>query len=263
MKNRTRIVLSVVLALSALVGVAALAWACVPTARITLSQQSGPPGTIVTVNGTGFLPAGPVTIRWNDEQALATVEASNGDDNAGHTFSANVQIPQAPPGCHTIVARSSGATAQTPPGAAAFEIPGSGCNRPPSPPAPPRAAPPVSGGGGATTGGFFNNTSDLNCQGQGVTTVGTSRRDVIQGTSGRDVIATLGGNDTIKGLGGNDVICGGAGKDKLVGGRGNDRLSGGAARDRLLGGPGRDRLNGGGGKDTCVGGPGRDRNRSC
>ena len=256
LKKRTRITFSVVLALSVLVAVAALAWACVPTARITLSQSSGAPGTQVTVTGTGFN-EGLITLRWNDVTTLDTVQATGGNETQGHGFVKVVTIPAAAPGCHTINASNPSPGL---PAGAPFEIPGTNCagNQPPGsgPVTTPTTTP-------TTGGGFFPTTSDRNCQGKAVTTEGTAGKDSIEGTSGVDVIDALGGNDTVKGLGGNDVICGGAGKDKLVGGKGSDRLSGGAGRDRLLGGPGADRMSGGAGKDKCVGGPGRDKQKSC
>lgn len=256
LKKRTRLIFSVVLALSASVAVAALAWACVPTARITLSAQSGAPGTQVTVTGTGFN-EGTITLRWNDVDELGTAQATGGNETQGHGFTKVVTIPAAAPGCYTINASNP------PPGlpaGAPFEIPGTNCagNQPP----PPAAATPVRRPT-TTGGGFFPTTSDRQCQGEAVTREGTAGKDVIEGTAGVDVIDGLEGNDTIRGLGGNDVICGGAGKDKLVGGRGSDRLAGGPGRDRLLGGPGVDRMNGGAGKDKCVGGPGRDKQKSC
>lgn len=259
MKNRTRLILSALVALTVATAVAALAWACVPTANISLSPQSGPAGTVVTVTGTGFN-EGTVSIRWNNNEPLTNVDATGGNVDQGHGFTTTVTVPPtAPPGCHTITATAPG---QRLPAGAPFEIPGSGCSSPPTPrPNPPRVTTPTSGGG--NTNGFFPTSSNVNCQGRGVTTVGTPGKDTIRGTSGVDVIASLGGNDTVRGLGGNDVICGGAGRDRLVGGAGGDRLAGGAGRDRLLGGPGRDRMNGGAGKDTCVGGPGRDRTKSC
>ncbi len=256
MNNRIRLSLLALLALTVAVAVGALAWACVPSARITLTPESGQPGTMVRVKGTGFT-QGRVILRWNDEgPVLGTADAVGTDPSQGAEFTATVEIPNAPPGCYTIMATWSGF-----PAGAAFEIPGSSCNAPPTPnptPGPPAPPPPP----GGSTGGFFP-TGNLNCQGRGVTTVGTSGKDVIEGTRGVDVIAGLGGNDVITGLGGNDVICGGAGKDRLVGGGGNDRLSGDAGPDRLIGGPGRDQMNGAAGKDTCVGGPGRDRAKSC
>ena len=259
MRNRTRLTLSALVAVTVAVAVAALSWACVPTARISLNPQSGPAGTDVTVVGAGFN-EGTVTILWNGTEQLKNVDASGGNEQQGHGFTTQVTVPAtAPPGCHTITATAPG---QRLPAGATFEIPGSGCSNPPaSRPTQPRVTTPTSGGG--NTNGFFPTSSNVNCQGRGVTAVGTSGKDTIEGTSGVDVIASLGGNDTVRGLGGNDVICGGAGRDKLVGGTGADRLSGGAGRDRLLGGPGGDRMNGGAGKDTCVGGPGRDRTKSC
>jgi Ca2+-binding RTX toxin-like protein len=257
LKNRIRVSMSALAALTVAVVAAALAWACVPTARITLNPTSGAAGSVVTVNGTGFNP-GPVTLRWNEDgPILKNVDAAGTDPNQGAQFTTTVTIPAAPPGCYTITATSNSFPAGAP-----FEIPGSNCSASPNPTPRTPAPPPPPAGGGNTTGGFFP-TSNANCQGKAVTTVGTSGRDVIEGTRGADVIAALGGNDAIKGLGGNDVICGGAGRDTLTGGRGNDHLSGGAGRDRLLGGAGRDRIDGGAAKDTCVGGSGRDRMKSC
>ena len=260
MKNRTRLSLLGLLVLTVSAAVAALAWACVPTANISLSPQSGPAGTLVTVKGTGFY-QGTVSISWNGTEPLGVVDVTDGTEQQGYGFTTQVTVPStAPPGCHTIRATAPG---QRLPAGASFEIPGTTCSNPPSTPRPnpPAARTPASGGG--ATNGFFPTSSNVNCQGRGVTAIGTARKDTIEGTPGVDVIAGLGGNDTIKGLGSNDVICGGAGRDRLVGGAGSDRLSGGAGRDRLLGGPGGDRMNGGAGDDTCVGGPGRDRAKSC
>lgn len=130
---------------------------------------------------------------------------------------------------------------------------------------------------GRTTTGTFNVTVSPfvdpflgSCNGEdvtmvakpGVTTVGTSGKDVILGTSGNDTILGWGGDDVICGLAGNDeinankgddMLLGGGGDDKVRGDHGNDNVSGNGGNDKIRGGLGKDRLNGNGGKDRLFG----------
>jgi Ca2+-binding RTX toxin-like protein len=101
--------------------------------------------------------------------------------------------------------------------------------------------------------------TDVTCNGQPVTILGTPGPDILVGTSGPDVIHGLGDNDGIDGRGGDDVICGGAGDDILLGGEGNDLLLGGNGDDTLSGGPGDDTLRGGADNDRLLGGRDDDR----
>lgn len=81
------------------------AWACVPQPFVTVEPRaSGPPGTEVTVEGTGF-GSDPVEIRWNtlDGQRLAST--------GGPNFSLSVAIPDVPPGLYQIVVLSRDADA--------------------------------------------------------------------------------------------------------------------------------------------------------
>lgn len=120
--------------------------------------------------------------------------------------------------------------------------------------------------------------------GPGLTTTGTSGRDVIVGTSGPDTIRSRGGDDlicslggadsvrsgggsdnvlsgggadTVRSGGGADVTSAGSGADTLVGGGAKDKLRGSAGRDDIRGGPGNDNLNGGSGNDRLFGQNGR------
>jgi uncharacterized repeat protein (TIGR01451 family) len=105
--------------------------------------------------------------------------------------------------------------------------------------------------------------TQLTCDGQRVTTLGTPGDDTLVGTPFRDVIAGLGGNDTIRGLDDEDRICGGDGADTISGGDGNDRLYGEGGDDVLRGDAADDLLDGGAAVDSCDGGPGSDIAQLC
>ena len=96
------------------------------------------------------------------------------------------------------------------------------------------------------------------CNGQVATIVGTAGDDTLNGTEGPDVIHGLGGNDTIYGLGGDDLICGGDGNDSIWSNKGNDVIFGEAGDDYLDGGYGNDTVKGGYGNDTLIGWDGDD-----
>lgn len=57
----------------------AAAWACVSGPAVNLSTVNAKPGDVVTVNGTGFTKADPVTVRWNalDGPVIATFDKPN------------------------------------------------------------------------------------------------------------------------------------------------------------------------------------------
>jgi Ca2+-binding RTX toxin-like protein len=228
------------------VAATALAWACTPSAGLSLDPSSGVPGTRVSAKGRGF-GHGPAEIHWNSADGPLLAVASGPD------FSSTVTVPDGAAGVSYVVAvghdEAGSVTGQA---AAPFDLeapspePIAATTVPP--PAPTAYAPSAPAPGGVTSGNFVT-AFNLSCFGRTVTVEGTPASEVIEGTRGRDVIAGLGGNDLIRGLGGNDLVCGGPGRDTLMGGRGNDRLAGGT---------GRDRLNGGIGRDTYVGGRGRD-----
>ena len=96
------------------------------------------------------------------------------------------------------------------------------------------------------------------CNGEVATIVGTEERDVLLGTDGPDVIAGLGGNDVIRGLGGDDIICGDNGRDRLFGGKGSDVILGGKKNDIVKGDGQADVLYGNQGNDRIIGGAGAD-----
>lgn len=94
------------------------AWACVPQARLVSidPSSSGPPGSVVTVEGLAFDP-GPAEVRWNasDGPRLATT--------TGPDFSVPVTIPTAAAGLYSIVVLSrapDGSVGNA--GSAAFEV---------------------------------------------------------------------------------------------------------------------------------------------
>lgn len=80
---------------------------------------------------------------------------------------------------------------------------------------------------------------------------GSTGRDTIDGGAGNDTIDAGFGKDKVFGGRGNDVIKGGSADDTLDGGPGNDKLDGGKGNDRLIGGLGRDRVTGGAGTDSA------------
>ena len=63
-------------AVGAVVVAGAAAWACVSGPAVNLSTINAKPGQEVTINGTNFSKADPVTVRWNslDGPVLATLD---------------------------------------------------------------------------------------------------------------------------------------------------------------------------------------------
>lgn len=96
-----RIAWAVFAGLAAAVAGAALAWACTPSAQLTIDPESGPPGSNVTVSGASFISEN-VEIRWDSEggRLLATVK--------GPEFSERVTVPQAAEGRHEVVVVAHG-----------------------------------------------------------------------------------------------------------------------------------------------------------
>lgn len=220
--------------------VAAVAYACVPAGSVTVSPESAPSGSTVTVTASNF-PTQEVALYWNglDGPKLA--------EGMGPRFTAQVRVPNVAAGAYVISAAVTDEHASHSEGRAPFEVTGSG-NSPTAPTPAPGVdtnpvplnpfAPAPSNGGKVITG-----------------TAGTNR---LIGTSGRDVIRCGGGNDVVIAGGGNDFIDCGAGKDRVNGGSGNDEIRGGSGSDTLTGGLGNDELIGGSGNDKLSGGPGAD-----
>ena len=89
MSDRARLLgLSLLAVTAAGLWVVAIAWACTPQAFVSLSPSSGPPGTVVTVSGRGFVADAPVEIRMGAVDSAPVATAT------GPTFAVTVAIPQ-------------------------------------------------------------------------------------------------------------------------------------------------------------------------
>jgi len=111
--------------------VVSLAWACVPAGNVTVSPESAPAGSTVSVTASGF-PAQEVALYWNglSGQRLAT--------GMGPVFTANVRVPNVAAGAYVISAAVTDEHAQHSEGRAPFEVTGSAnspTRRPRRPPA--------------------------------------------------------------------------------------------------------------------------------
>jgi len=239
--------------------VASLAWACVPAGSVTVSPESAPSGSTITVTAANF-PNQEVAVYWN---GLSGPRLATG---TGPRFTAEVRVPNVPAGAYVISAAVTDEHAQHSEGRAPFEVTGSansGTAPTPAPGLDPNPvplnpfAPTPSNGGKVITGTAGNNRL-----------IGTSGRDVIRCGGGNDVVIAGGGNDYIdcgagrdrvNGGSGHDEIRGGSGNDHLTGGTGNDEIRGDSGNDKLFGGIGSDNLNGGAGIDHLRGNGGRDR----
>ncbi|MGH2809704.1 MAG: hypothetical protein ACRDIA_02355, partial [Actinomycetota bacterium] len=101
MVKNSRLFVATLGAIAGIVSVAilssAMAWACTPSAAITLSPQGGPAGSAVKVRGQ-FPSDASVEIRWN---------SPDGDllqMTAGPEFSEDVRIPDVPPDTYVVMA---------------------------------------------------------------------------------------------------------------------------------------------------------------
>ena len=113
-------------AASATLMAAAVAFACVPSARISLSTGSGRPGDTVMVSGASFgVPVNatnPVQLRWNDYGGALLGEVRPTPDG---NFSVSVTVPDGAPGAYTVMAvwyDDEGNTGAGTPARAVFEI---------------------------------------------------------------------------------------------------------------------------------------------
>ncbi len=85
-------------------GLAALAWACVPISTVTVTPDRARPGETVTVSGIRFLGPSPVTLHLHtfDGPVLATMEMPR---SANTLFKTDITVPaDAPPGPLVVVA---------------------------------------------------------------------------------------------------------------------------------------------------------------
>lgn len=95
---------------------AAVSWACTGQGTIAVTPPSGPAGTEVRVEGTGFGNA-PVELRWGSASGTVLATAPSG------TFAVTFAIPEAPAGVHYLVAVPQETDAsRRAPAPAAFEI---------------------------------------------------------------------------------------------------------------------------------------------
>lgn len=100
--NRSKLTpLAIFAVLAMVLGGSALAWACTPQASITISPNSGPPGSGATVNGSAFQ-SGPVEIRWNSATGTKLTDAT------GPNFSVGITIPQTSDDVYYVVAVAVG-----------------------------------------------------------------------------------------------------------------------------------------------------------
>ncbi len=103
--------------------------ACVPYPYVFVEPRaSAPPGTQVTVSGSGF-GADSLEVRWRAIDGALLVKAN------GPTFSVPVTVPDEPPGLYTLLVVSRGRGGEvlgaTP---TVFDVTGAGAGNPPEPP---------------------------------------------------------------------------------------------------------------------------------
>lgn len=94
-----RAVLALCAGIALLLGGSSLAWACTPTARITLDPTEGRAGSQVLVTGEDFGPT--VQIHWD------SVDGPVLERTTGPSFSVWVTVPDAEPDVYTFVATST------------------------------------------------------------------------------------------------------------------------------------------------------------
>jgi hypothetical protein len=95
---------------AAVIGLAAVSFACVPQGSIRLSPTTGPVGTTITVTGSNFTTGSSVKVFWgNPSQGQQVASAVTGADRA---FTATFQVPTSPNG-QAIVAATQADSAGT------------------------------------------------------------------------------------------------------------------------------------------------------
>jgi len=100
--------------------------------------------------------------------------------------------------------------------------------------------------------------TNLKCNGQAATHVGTAFDDAVTGTAGDDVVALGDGDDTFDGDDGDDLVCAGDGDKTINGGAGDDVITTGNGDNIVNGDEGDDTITTGTGDDTINGGEGDD-----
>jgi hypothetical protein len=198
---RTRVGLACFSAAALVLGGAALSWACTPQAYITISPNSGAPGSSATVKGEHFANA-PVQIRWGSASGPVI------GDGDGPSFTEAVAIPNVEEGVYYVVAVvNDGGTTYTP--STTFEVISQS------------ASGGEGGGEGGGGGGGGGNTSGSTSGGSGSASGGGSGS-----TSG----STSGGTGASGGSGGNTSSASGGGADSGGGSNNSGSASGGDAQ---------------------------------
>lgn len=95
--------------------VGSAAWACTFQPRfVSLTDQSGPRGSTVTVTGEGAVPDGAVELRWNGVKGLQLASVTADKDGS---FTALATIPDVAPDVYSLVVVASDSVSR-----AAFEV---------------------------------------------------------------------------------------------------------------------------------------------
>lgn len=96
-----------------------IAHACTGLATVSANPGAGAAGDRVTISGKGFAPhdpadvrGGPAEIRMDDQRGPVLATASPQGGAAGGSFSAQITVPQVPPGDHIIIVTQTGAAGQ-------------------------------------------------------------------------------------------------------------------------------------------------------
>ncbi len=101
-----RVTLALATGVAVVLGLASVAWASTPTARIvSASPSAASPGSQVRIAVESVSTQGPVEIRWNSltGERLATAAWD------GKAYAASVAVPDVAPGVYTLVATADGA----------------------------------------------------------------------------------------------------------------------------------------------------------
>ena len=101
-----RVSVALATGVAVVLGLASVAWACTPTARVlSVSPGTASPGSQVDIAVESVSTQGPVEIRWNSltGERLATATWN------GEAYAASVAVPEVAPGVYTLVATADGA----------------------------------------------------------------------------------------------------------------------------------------------------------
>lgn len=157
-----------------------------PVTVTSFTPTSGPVGTVVTVNGTGFAAGAVVAFNGTNATSVTDITATS--------LKATVPTNATDGTIKVTVGANSGTST------ASFDVTG------------PVGTPPpgctIKGDGGSNT------------------LIGTADADTICGKGGPDLLKGKQGDDLLKGGAGDDILKGGKGFDTCKGGKGNDTIKG-------------------------------------